>query len=107
MDTKQASIKKTRNGRERKAIYGDLRELRKEFRDRENKCIGTLVGSSKVVLATLHGAGGFQTRNEKFDVVIIDEASQALEAQCVSYNLYFYNLSPLLPTSSPPPFQIA
>lgn len=84
MDTKQASIKKTRNGRERKAIYVDLRELRKEFRDRENKCIGTLVGSSKVVLATLHGAGGFQTRNEKFDVVIIDEASQALEAQCVS-----------------------
>ncbi|CAG8950378.1 hypothetical protein HYFRA_00006871 [Hymenoscyphus fraxineus] len=82
MDTKQASIKKTRNGRERKAIYMDLRELRKEFRDREKKCIGTLVGGSKVVLATLHGAGGFQTRDERFDVVIIDEASQALEAQC-------------------------
>ncbi|CAG8976583.1 hypothetical protein HYALB_00002096 [Hymenoscyphus albidus] len=82
MDTKQASIKKTLNGRERKAIYMDLRELRKEFRDREKKCIGTLVGGSKVVLATLHGAGGFQTRDERFDVVIIDEASQALEAQC-------------------------
>ncbi len=26
--------------------------------------------------------GGFQLRNEQFDVVIIDEASQALEAQC-------------------------
>jgi DNA polymerase alpha-associated DNA helicase A len=35
-----------------------------------------------VVLATLHGAGGFQTKDEVFDVVIIDEASQALEAQC-------------------------
>jgi DNA polymerase alpha-associated DNA helicase A len=35
-----------------------------------------------VVLATLHGAGGFQLRQEEFDVVIIDEASQALEAQC-------------------------
>lgn len=82
MDSKQASIKKTKSGRERKAIYNDLRELRKEFRVREKKCISTLIGSSKVVLATLHGAGGFQTRDEKFDVVIIDEASQALEAQC-------------------------
>ncbi|TGO90065.1 hypothetical protein BPOR_0081g00180 [Botrytis porri] len=82
MDTKQASIKKTKSGRERKAIYGDLKELRKEFRERERKCVNTLVGGSKVVLATLHGAGGFQLRDEKFDVVIIDEASQALEAQC-------------------------
>jgi len=82
MDTKQASIKKTKSGRERKAIYGDLKELRKEFKEREKKCIGSLIQSSKVVLATLHGAGGFQTRDEVFDVVIIDEASQALEAQC-------------------------
>ncbi|KAG9238380.1 DNA helicase-like protein [Amylocarpus encephaloides] len=82
MDTKQASIRKTKSGRERKAIYGELKELRKEFREREKRCIGTLIGGSKVVLATLHGAGGFQTRDEIFDVVIIDEASQALEAQC-------------------------
>ncbi|KAH8602786.1 P-loop containing nucleoside triphosphate hydrolase protein [Bisporella sp. PMI_857] len=82
MDTKQASIRKTKSSRERKAIYGDLKELRKEFREREKKCVGTLIGGSKVVLATLHGAGGYQLRDEDFDVVIIDEASQALEAQC-------------------------
>lgn len=82
MDSKQASIKKTRNGRERRAIYTDMKELRKEYRVREKQCVTTLVGGSKVVLATLHGAGGFQLKNEKFDVVIIDEASQALEAQC-------------------------
>lgn len=74
MDTKQASIKKTKSGRERKAIYGDLKELRKEFRERERKCVNTLVKGSKVVLATLHGAGGYQLRDENFDVVIIDEA---------------------------------
>jgi len=34
------------------------------------------------VLATLHGAGGGQLRQARFDVVIIDEASQAMEAQC-------------------------
>lgn len=82
MDAKQASIKKTQSGRERKAIYDDMKELRKEYREREKQCVTTLISGSKVVLATLHGAGGFQLRNEQFDVVIIDEASQALEAQC-------------------------
>lgn len=82
MDAKQASIKKTRSGKDRKATYGELKELRKEYRERERRCVSTLVGGSKVVLATLHGAGGFQLKNEEFDVVIIDEASQALEAQC-------------------------
>ena len=82
LDAKQASIKKTRNGKERRAIYGDMKELRKEYREREKQCVTTLVQGSKVVLATLHGAGGFQLRHEEFDVVIIDEGSQALEAQC-------------------------
>lgn len=82
MDAKQASIKKSKSGKERKAIYADLKELRKEYRERERKCVSNLVGGSKVVLATLHGAGGSQLRGEEFDVVIIDEASQALEAQC-------------------------
>ncbi|KAK1690672.1 AAA domain-containing protein [Colletotrichum godetiae] len=82
MDAKQASIKKTRNGREKRQIYADLKELRKEFRERERGCVSNLIRESKVVLATLHGAGGHQLRDQQFDVVIIDEASQALEAQC-------------------------
>lgn len=82
LDSKQASIRKTRNGRERRAIYTEMKGLRKEYREREKQCITTLVRGSKVVLATLHGAGGFQLKQEQFDVVIIDEASQALEAQC-------------------------
>lgn len=82
MDAKQASIRKTRNGRERRAIYLEMKDLRKEYRQRETKCVDGLVRESKVVLATLHGAGGFHLKNQKFDVVIVDEASQALEAQC-------------------------
>ncbi|KAJ6166564.1 hypothetical protein N7470_002011 [Penicillium chermesinum] len=81
MDEKQASIRKTKTGRERRAIYEDLKHLRKEFRERESKCVDNLVRESSVVLATLHGAGGHQLKNQQFDVVIIDEASQALEAQ--------------------------
>lgn len=82
MDAKQASIKKSKSGKERRAIYLDLKDLRKEFREREKKCVSNLLAGSKVVLSTLHGAGGFQIRHDQFDVVVIDEASQALEAQC-------------------------
>ncbi|KAF2102755.1 DNA helicase [Rhizodiscina lignyota] len=88
MDAKQASIRKTRNGRERRQIYTDLKELRKEYRERERNCTDALVGGSKVVLATLHGAGGWHVKataqggKPAFDVVIVDEASQALEAAC-------------------------
>ncbi|KAL3460814.1 AAA domain-containing protein [Aspergillus heterothallicus] len=82
IDEKQASIRKTRFGREKRAIYEDIKALRREFRERESKCVDNLVRESSVVLATLHGAGGHQLKNQKFDVVVIDEASQALEAQC-------------------------
>ncbi|PVI05226.1 DNA helicase-like protein [Periconia macrospinosa] len=82
MDDKQSSIRKTRNARERRQIYADLKELRKEYREREKGCVDNLVQGSKVVLATLHGAGGFHVKGQEFDVVIVDEASQALEAQC-------------------------
>ena len=82
MDAKQASIRKTRNGREKRSIYGEIKELRKEYRQREGRVVSDLLRSSKVVLCTLHGAGGYHLKNERFDVVIVDEASQALEAQC-------------------------
>lgn len=82
MDAKQASIRKTRSGRERKVIYNDLKELRREYRQREGKVVADLLRSSRVVLCTLHGAGGYNLKDERFDVVIVDEASQALEAQC-------------------------
>ncbi|KAF1918378.1 DNA helicase-like protein [Ampelomyces quisqualis] len=82
MDDKQNSIRKTRNAKERRQIYTELKELRQEFREREKGCVNNLVTGSKVVLATLHGAGGFHLKGQEFDVVIVDEASQALEAQC-------------------------
>ena len=82
MDAAQARAKKTRSGAERRGLYGEIRELRKEYRERESRCVGRLVQGSKVVLATLHGAGGYAVRHERFDVVVVDEASQALEAQC-------------------------
>lgn len=88
IDQKVASTKKAKSGKERKAIWSDVRELRKEFRSREGKCIDTLIGGSAVVLATLHGSGSPQITagalqgKGGYDVVVIDEAGQGLETGC-------------------------
>ncbi|QIW96499.1 hypothetical protein AMS68_002017 [Peltaster fructicola] len=82
MDSKQASLRKTKSSRERRGIYLELKDLRKEFRQREARVVSDLLRTSQVVLATLHGAGGHHLKDQNFDCVIVDEASQALEAQC-------------------------
>ncbi|KAI9669984.1 MAG: hypothetical protein M1831_007020 [Alyxoria varia] len=85
LDAKQSSIKKTRSGGERRGIYAEIKDLRKEYRERERGCVDDLVRGSKVVLATLHGSGGGQLTHKgapEFDCVVVDEAAQALEAQC-------------------------
>ncbi|KAI0321507.1 P-loop containing nucleoside triphosphate hydrolase protein [Amylostereum chailletii] len=69
-------------GTERKKLWEEVRALRKEYRQREGGVVETVLGESQVVLATCHSAGGRQLRNQRFDVVIIDEATQAVEAVC-------------------------
>ncbi|KAG2159412.1 AAA domain-containing protein [Suillus bovinus] len=69
-------------GSERKKMWQDVKALRKEYRQREGRVVKTVLGESQVVLATCHSAGSRQLHDHKFDVVIIDEATQALEAVC-------------------------
>ncbi|CCL99352.1 uncharacterized protein FIBRA_01370 [Fibroporia radiculosa] len=71
---------KAPRGAERKKLWEEVRALRKE--QREGGVVETVLAESQVVLATCHSAGGRQLRNHKFDVIIIDEATQALEAVC-------------------------
>lgn len=58
-------------------------------------CLRRALIALQVVLSTLHGAGGKQLSGQRFDVVIIDEASQALEAQC-HIPLYFSSAPKLI-----------
>jgi DNA polymerase alpha-associated DNA helicase A len=81
VDKALSKITKTRSGRERKEIYNEVKELRREVRVREKRCIDEVIRAAKVHLATLHGSGGRELMGRNWDVVIIDEASQALEAQ--------------------------
>ncbi|KAF7968001.1 hypothetical protein HWV62_32200 [Athelia sp. TMB] len=69
-------------GAERRKMWDEVKALRKEYRQREGGVVQAVLGASQIVLATCHAAGGRQLRGAAFDVAIIDEATQALEAVC-------------------------
>ncbi|KAH9916918.1 AAA domain-containing protein [Fomitopsis serialis] len=73
---------KAPRGAERRKMWEEVKALRKEYRRREGGVVESVLGESQVVLATCHSAGGWQLRNHQFDVLIIDEATQAMEAVC-------------------------
>ncbi|KAJ2901949.1 hypothetical protein GGI21_004622, partial [Coemansia aciculifera] len=84
LDDTLAKIQKCKRSAERRALYEQVRELRKEYRVREAKVVDHTIGGSKVVLATLSGAASrdLVKNKAKFDVVVIDEATQAMEGEC-------------------------
>ncbi|KAI7967210.1 hypothetical protein MJO29_000487 [Puccinia striiformis f. sp. tritici] len=69
-------------GKARGLVYKDVQELRKDYRQRERGHTRNIIKCARIVCATAHGAGSRQLDNEKFDVVIIDESTQAFEAAC-------------------------
>ncbi|KAF9070139.1 P-loop containing nucleoside triphosphate hydrolase protein [Rhodocollybia butyracea] len=79
---KGKGVKGKIKGAERKKMWDEVKALRKEYRKREGGIVTSVLEESQVVVATCHSSGGRQLRNLKFDVVIIDEATQALEAVC-------------------------
>lgn len=81
MDDTLAAISKSKHRAERRGLYAQLKDLRKDYRVRERKVVGEVIRGSEVVLSTLNGCGARNMMNEEFDVVIIDEATQALEAE--------------------------
>ena len=58
------------------------------YRQREGGVVESVLSESQAVLATCHSAGGRQLRSQSFDVVIIDEATQAVEAVCHLAQMY-------------------
>ncbi|ETW07255.1 hypothetical protein H310_01819 [Aphanomyces invadans] len=64
------------------AVRQERKALRKEIRVREEKVVSEIIEHSDVVFATNAGAATKLLRNVVFDVVVIDEAAQALEASC-------------------------
>lgn len=78
----QTQLSKTRDKSVRFNLRRDLKANRKEIRQREQKVVGELVKHSDVVFATNVGAASKLLKDVTFDLVVIDEAAQALEASC-------------------------
>lgn len=90
IDSLLGKVSKTRSGGERRKIFADIKELRKDYRQREKDVVRDLLLGAKVVVSTLHGVGSQSIKNAQaslggrplFDTIIIDEVSQSLEPQC-------------------------
>jgi ATP-dependent RNA/DNA helicase IGHMBP2 len=89
---------RARRANDKRIAYQEIKTLRRELRQREENIVNQLLGSAQVVLATCVGAASRLLRrtmkgiaphgiesiepSAAFDLVIIDEAAQALEAAC-------------------------
>ena len=60
----------------------EIGALRKEVRKREEDVVKSIIAGCNVVLCTCVGAATRVIRDIKFDLAIVDEAAQALEAAC-------------------------
>ncbi|KAI6053984.1 DNA-binding protein SMUBP-2 [Marmota monax] len=78
--------RKTQDKRERGNFWSEIKLLRKELKQREEAAMVESLTQASVVLATNTGAsadGPLKLLPEShFDVVVIDECAQALEASC-------------------------
>ncbi|XP_059006025.1 DNA-binding protein SMUBP-2 isoform X3 [Mustela lutreola] len=81
-----AKNRQTQEKREKSGVWGEIKLLRKELKEREEAAMLESLRSAAVVLATNTGAssdGPLKLLPDgHFDVVVIDECAQALEASC-------------------------
>ncbi|GKV32632.1 hypothetical protein SLEP1_g41226 [Rubroshorea leprosula] len=73
---------KTKDRNRRRDIQKELRNLSKEERKRQQLAVTDVIKGADVVLTTLTGAVSRKLENSSFNLVIIDEAAQALEIAC-------------------------
>ncbi|TKY62596.1 DNA-binding protein SMUBP-2 [Spatholobus suberectus] len=82
MKTLNGKLLKTKDRNTRKDIQKELRTLSKEERKRQQLAVTDVLKSADVILTTLIGAFSKKLDSTSFDLVIIDEAAQALEIAC-------------------------
>ena len=72
-------------GNDKRVAYREMKNLRQEVRQREEKVVSELLASAQVVCCTCVGADNNllnKLADNPFDLCVIDEAAQALESAC-------------------------
>ncbi|BBH07366.1 DNA-binding protein, putative [Prunus dulcis] len=82
MKALNGKLLRTKDKNTRREIQKELRTLSKEERKRQQLAVTDVIKNADVVLTTLTGASSRKLDNTSFDLVIIDEAAQALEIAC-------------------------
>uniref|UniRef100_A0A8C5WH06 DNA-binding protein SMUBP-2 n=1 Tax=Leptobrachium leishanense TaxID=445787 RepID=A0A8C5WH06_9ANUR len=86
IDQTFAKMKKINRKEERHGLRNEIKSLRKELKTREEMAMTETLKRANVILATITGsslAGPLKLLPDNyFDVVVIDECAQALEASC-------------------------
>ncbi|GCB68123.1 hypothetical protein scyTo_0000824 [Scyliorhinus torazame] len=86
IDQAFGKLKKAHERGEKVHFRGEIKTLKKELRAREETAIVQILKKASVVLATNTGASNDGPlkllSNDYFDLVVIDECAQALEASC-------------------------
>ena len=82
VDSTLSAIRSERSRAKRREMYANLKDLRRELRQRENAVIRNILQQAQVTLCTLVGAASSLLEKSRFDYLVIDEVSQAKEAEC-------------------------
>jgi superfamily I DNA and/or RNA helicase len=84
IDTLRRTMSKPSRGNYglRREQRGEMKILRRELRTREQVVVKSIIENRNVVLSTCVGAATKLLKDVKFDLVVIDESAQALEASC-------------------------
>ncbi|KAM4017789.1 DNA-binding protein SMUBP-2 isoform 2-T2 [Anomaloglossus baeobatrachus] len=86
IDMTYAKMKKLQSRDEKSSFKSEIRALRKELKEREEAAMMETLKNANVILATTTGAspdGPLKLLPDNyFDLVVIDECAQALEASC-------------------------
>lgn len=67
---------------QRKALFDEARKITREIGQIQDFMVEDILNKAQVVTATLVGSNQYSIRNRTYEVVIIDEAAQALEPAC-------------------------
>lgn len=82
MKTLNGKLLKAKDKNTKREIRKELRTLSKEERKRQQLAVTDVIKNADVVLTTLTGALTRKLDRTSFDLVVIDEAAQALEIAC-------------------------